>query len=132
MGIGFYSKRMNRTNQDRTYKNRERQEPAQTSENRNNKDIERRLESIERMLFEKQFSQEQKAMEKNSTEIPSQDYSTRENVDKINGSMEIPEKVRRILELDQRGMTIEEIARAVRMQKGEVILLKDLYKDYFS
>ncbi len=99
-------------------------------EKEENPGIERRLEAIESILFEKMVFEGEKTMEKNFAETEPKQYPEQEEV--IEAKKTVPDNIRIILEYQNQGLNVTEIAKKTGMKKGEVLLLKDLSKNYLQ
>lgn len=78
-----------------------------------------RLEQLEQMIFESFLNEEEKKaaelIKKTSTECKP-----------------MPDSIRTIVEYERRGFSVQEIVNITKMNKGEVLLLKNLSKHYLK
>lgn len=86
-----------------------------------------RMEQLEQLVFQSLLRQEE-AKEEPAEQVPEQKAAAPEEPAVSRKPM--PDNVREILEYENQGLSVQEIANITRMNKGEVLLLKNLSKHY--
>lgn len=89
-----------------------------------------RLEAIEAILFESMMTESQKSPEGNSEPKVISNEKYKEESENIKKNM--PDNIKLILDYEKRGLDIQQIVKKTGMNKGEVLLLKDLSKNYLK
>lgn len=87
-----------------------------------------RMEQLEQMVFQSLLRLEEAKTDEPAEQVPEQKAETPEEPAAPRKPM--PDNVRAILEYENQGLSIQEIANITRMNKGEVLLLKNLSKHY--
>lgn len=87
-----------------------------------------RMEQLEQLVFQSLLRQEEAKTDEPAEQVPEQKAATPEQPAASRKPM--PDNVREILEYENQGLSIQEIANITRMNKGEVLLLKNLSKHY--
>ena len=88
-------------------------------------EMKNRMEQLEQLLFESLVKQEAIKMEDceehKEPAVPEEAASARKPM---------PDSMRTVVEYEKEGLNVQEIANLTRMNKGEVLLLKNLSKHY--
>jgi hypothetical protein len=87
-----------------------------------------RMEQLEQLVFQSLLRQEEAKAEEPAEQVPEKKAET--TVEPAAPRKPMPDNVRAILEYENQGLSIQEIANITRMNKGEVLLLKNLSKHY--
>jgi hypothetical protein len=87
-----------------------------------------RMEQLEQLVFQSLLRKEEVKAEETAEQAPEPKAAAPEEPPAPKRPM--PDNVREILEYENQGLSIQEIANITRMNKGEVLLLKNLSKHY--
>lgn len=101
-------------------------------------DLEDRMETLEKTLFdqlmsweeEKQMLLQQLDRDKVNTEEKEEQRLEEVEVEPVKEKKPMPDHIRVILDYEREGFSVEEIAKKAGINKGEVLLLKNLSKHY--
>ena len=118
LGLGFYNKK--------NTVNLKPNDPKEYEDAR----LEQRLEAIEAILFESMMTESQKAPEETFEPKVISDEKYKAESENIKKNM--PDNIKLILDYEKRGLDIQQIVKKTGMNKGEVLLLKDLSKNYLK
>ncbi|MFZ7120952.1 MAG: hypothetical protein ACOWWH_08395 [Eubacteriaceae bacterium] len=103
------------------FKNKKNKSVNLETDNNELLQLKRRIDNIEQVYFEN--SLKEKTVEINSSTNMLHDYNTF-------ASTNLLEKFEMICEYESKDYSINEISKLLNMNKGEVLLLKNLYKNY--
>jgi len=100
-------------------------EPVPASVSFDLEELEGRMEQLERLMFQSMVNREEEKAEAASEPVEAA-AAGEPQVPK----QPMPDNVRAVLDYESQGLSLQEIANITRMNKGEVLLLKNLSKHY--
>jgi hypothetical protein len=92
----------------------------------NMEELENRVEQLEQLLFQSLVKQE----ENKSNGIVENEEEISQPEEAPPGRQPMPDNIKAIIDYENEGLSLQEIVNITRMNKGEVLLLKNLSKHY--